>query len=72
MCSLMDLRTKAFSFPLLFSFKISDHQGALRSAFVITLYILSFLDTVEYRENDKIMFYRENLRWKNLLFTGSP
>lgn len=30
-----------------------------------------FLDTLEYIKNEKVMFYFERLKWKNLLFMGS-
>lgn len=31
----------------------------------------SFLGTLEYIENEKVMFYLERLKWKNLLFLES-
>lgn len=31
----------------------------------------SFLDTLEYIENEKVMFYLERLKWKNPLFMES-
>lgn len=34
-------------------------------------YISSFLDTLEYIENEKIMFYLERLKWNKFLFMGS-
>lgn len=55
----------------LFPFLTSDHRGRLRNAIVIMAYISSFLDTLEYIENEKIMFYLERLKWKNLLLMGS-
>ena len=44
---------------LLSPFLTSDHQGRLRNAIVIVTYISSFLDTLEYIKNEKIMFYLE-------------
>ena len=57
----MSLRTKELSY----------HQGRFRNAIVIVTYISSFLDTLDYIKNEKIMFYLERLKWKNLLFKGS-
>lgn len=59
------------SILLLCPFLTSDHQRRLRNAIIIMAYISSFLDTLEYTENEKIMFYLKRLKWKNLLFLGS-
>lgn len=69
---LMSLRKKSFS-SFLSPFPTSDHKKKkpLRNAIVIIAYMSSFLATLEYIENEKVMFYLERLKWKNLLFLES-
>jgi hypothetical protein len=66
-CILMTLRIKAFSFSSYFFLNFWPSRNAQKC---FCNYIPSFLGTLEYIENDKIMSYCEKLRWENLLFTG--
>lgn len=56
---LMSLRKEEFS-SFLSPFPSSDHKRNpknLRNAIVIIAYMSSFLGTLEYIENEKVMFY---------------